>query len=312
MRLIYHYCSMDTFNIIMKNKTLRLCDITKSNDKLEKLWIYNNLEVAMENAFKEMNLTMTPRDGDGEDTYLAITKSDLDEVVRLESLVVCFSKAADLLSQWRGYANDGCGFAIGFDQDLLQKYLQRDERFRIEPIEYETYEQIKTLESDIKDGFLNCVLRNRLSSEQPLSGKGMDFSGYQDLFFDECEEISEDIVKQFEFSSCFMKNRAFIEEKEVRIVFASNFSLDLEEGYELDTKIKGTTKLSLGKIDYFVRGRKLVPFIDMNFSKAVKDGLIKKIIIGPKADVNEKELSTFLWHNGFDGVEIEKSRASYV
>lgn len=312
MRLIYHYCSMDTFNIIMKNKTLRLCDITKSNDKLEKLWIYNNLEVAMENAFREMNLTMTPRDGDAEDTYLAITKSDLDEVVRLESLVVCFSKAADLLSQWRGYANDGCGFAIGFDQDLLQKYLQWDERFRIEPIEYETYEQIKTLESDIKDGFLNCVLRNRLSSEQPLPGKGMDFSGYQDLFFDEYEEISEDIVKQFEFSSCFMKNRAFIEEKEVRIVFASNFSLDLEEGYELDTKIKGTTKLSLGKIDYFVRGRKLVPFIDMNFSKAVKDGLIKKIIIGPKADVSEKELSTFLWHNGFDGVEIEKSRASYV
>lgn len=29
---IYHYCSLETFNTIINNKTLRASDITKSND----------------------------------------------------------------------------------------------------------------------------------------------------------------------------------------------------------------------------------------------------------------------------------------
>ena len=128
MGLIYHYCSMDTFNIIMKNKTLRLSDITKSNDSQEKLLIYNHLKKAMTNAFKSLHLTIKPEDSDGVGSYLSTAKKDLDEVVHQKSLVICFSKAEDLLSQWRGYANDGRGFSIGFDLELLklhQDYLNQ-------------------------------------------------------------------------------------------------------------------------------------------------------------------------------------------
>ena len=47
---------MDTFNIIMKNKTIRLSDITKSNDSKEKILIYDHLESAIDQAFAEIKL----------------------------------------------------------------------------------------------------------------------------------------------------------------------------------------------------------------------------------------------------------------
>jgi len=37
--------------------------------------------------------------------------------------VACFSAADDLLSQWRAYADDGCGFAIGFNARYFEKLL---------------------------------------------------------------------------------------------------------------------------------------------------------------------------------------------
>ena len=36
--IVYHYCSLDTFNLIISNKTLRVSDIRKSNDSEELLW----------------------------------------------------------------------------------------------------------------------------------------------------------------------------------------------------------------------------------------------------------------------------------
>ena len=38
-KTIYHYCSLETFNSIITNKTLRLSDITKSNDSKELIYI---------------------------------------------------------------------------------------------------------------------------------------------------------------------------------------------------------------------------------------------------------------------------------
>lgn len=35
---IYHYCSLETFSQIVKNKTIRLSDLNKTNDYMEKKW----------------------------------------------------------------------------------------------------------------------------------------------------------------------------------------------------------------------------------------------------------------------------------
>ena len=40
------------------------------------------------------------------------------------ALGTCFSEERDLLSQWRGYANDGAGFSVTFDKEKLDRYCE--------------------------------------------------------------------------------------------------------------------------------------------------------------------------------------------
>ena len=49
--LIYHYCTMDTFVSIIKNQTIRLSDITKSNDSMELLWVEKYIREIFNEAF---------------------------------------------------------------------------------------------------------------------------------------------------------------------------------------------------------------------------------------------------------------------
>lgn len=37
-KIVYHFCNINTFYSIISNQTLRLSDITKSNDQLEITW----------------------------------------------------------------------------------------------------------------------------------------------------------------------------------------------------------------------------------------------------------------------------------
>lgn len=42
--LLYHYCNVETFLNIIRNKTIRLSDITKSNDNMEGKWLFTFVE----------------------------------------------------------------------------------------------------------------------------------------------------------------------------------------------------------------------------------------------------------------------------
>ena len=298
---------MDTFNLIMKNRTIRLSDITKSNDSKEKILIYDHLESAIDQAFAEINLPVRAKEQIGTDfaddyTYVEYFKKGLLEVHEESSLVACFSRNGDLLSQWRGYANDGCGFAIGFDRLLLEKYLKRDERFRVGPIEYDAAEQLRMIDSDVKEAFLDCVEWN---------GLDLDFSKNIEIFNDEIDEISYDLAERLDFSSCFMKKDTFREEDEVRIAFSSQIGIHTDRA-EIEKKIAGTTKLYLRDLDYLVRRNQFVLYADMSFEKALKDGLIKEVIIGPKVEMSVEEVRNYLWVRGYEEIEVRKSGISYI
>lgn len=45
----------------------------------------------------------------------------------MKTFCVCFSESKDKLSQWRGYAQDGKGIAIGFDRGVLEELNQISE-----------------------------------------------------------------------------------------------------------------------------------------------------------------------------------------
>jgi len=104
---IYHYCSLQSFESIITNKCLRLSNAFKSNDYYELNWIFK--------LMKEM----------GKFDYNYISKLEYIYHLGLISFfkphMICFSKEGDLLSQWRGYGNDGKGICIGFNREYFEK-----------------------------------------------------------------------------------------------------------------------------------------------------------------------------------------------
>ena len=68
------------------------------------------------------------------------------------SIYFCVSKDKDVLSQWRSYANDGQGVAIGFDVDFIEKHYSL---YGAEVI-YDKEKQYDILSQKISDS----VLRN--------------------------------------------------------------------------------------------------------------------------------------------------------
>jgi hypothetical protein len=66
--------------------------------------------------------------------------SGLEQVV--DGLGFCLSEDGDLLSQWRGYADDATGVSIGFSKDYLKQFAeasrgQEKSGFSLQRVEYE-------------------------------------------------------------------------------------------------------------------------------------------------------------------------------
>ena len=59
------------------------------------------------------------------------------------------------------------------------------------------------------------------------------------------------------------------------------------------------------------RRNQFVLYADMSFEKAVSDGLVKEIIIGPKVNMTVEEVVCYLWIRGYEGVEVRKSAITY-
>ena len=128
----YHYCSLDIFLNILKNKQIYLSDPLKMNDKLEIRWYLDKLN---EDGHKEDNTDSVferMRIRSGLEFSFDDLLNSLNSKGQRSIYISCFSQNRDLLSQWRAYANDGKGVSIGFD---LNKFLIAD-NFWIEEINY--------------------------------------------------------------------------------------------------------------------------------------------------------------------------------
>ncbi len=107
-RTLYHYCSVDTLIKILESRTIRLSDITKSNDKQEISFLFSNY------------VSYLKKESPNQDSPKALEY----EIKKLEEetdfLVVCFSENRDSLYMWNSYAKGGV--CIGFDKEKLKKW----------------------------------------------------------------------------------------------------------------------------------------------------------------------------------------------
>ena len=125
-KTLYHYCSIETFFHIIKTKAIWLSDIEKSNDSLELQYLkkeYAKWAKIICHVFADhQRKTNTPFDEKRLEALSSVL-SDISSLTITKTWVFCLSEKGDLLSQWRGYADDGYGVSIGFDARYLSNAI---------------------------------------------------------------------------------------------------------------------------------------------------------------------------------------------
>lgn len=277
-KILYHYCSVDGFFNIIKNATIWLSDVSKSNDYQECILCRDRINTVIEKIMSENEEDLKAW------KWGVAHGSELNRDIF--TYCACFSESCDQLSQWRGYANNGKGMAIGFDVDLLMELAEADKhRISFAPIIYDMEEQNKYVKEIVEDNF------------RKLEVKGIGHVG---------AELNTDYRLKFPF----IKNSSFSEEKEWRVAICSRpgaYKNKLSNNYEFS------------EVRYRVANEKLISYIEMSFKK-IKKELIKEIWIGPKAEVEIYDVESFLnacgyyegiAYNSDEPILIRKSVSSY-
>ena len=109
--VVYHYCSVETFYHIISNHTLRLSDIEKSNDFMEKKWATRQCLSYIEQNIRSpyYPCSVNPERAAALLEEMKLQFAEYNTMI----LAACFSSRRDLLSQWRGYGDNGYGVCIG-------------------------------------------------------------------------------------------------------------------------------------------------------------------------------------------------------
>ena len=313
MSNIYHYCRLETFDKIIRNKCIRLSDLNKTNDYMEKRWIFNVLEQAMNEELAAQglsdNLLKSFFSNKKKASHFSYLLDLLEDYLNTSTitLISCFSQSGDLLSQWRAYAEDGYGVSIGFNYDLIKKLKNRKKNVDVGKVIYNKVKQINKLKEIINHSIE--FLRDLKHKNEVIDNKSfhMYFINNFDLF---CEHFAKGI----EYASCYIKNPAFKEEKEVRIVFEDAY--DLEKLPDKD-KHPFNIKQDIGqfcmeKIQYYFRNNMLVAYADIHFEKLVDFNIIQEIVLGPKSKLTKSGVKAYLLSNGYDinQINVRESRAT--
>lgn len=214
-----------------------------------------------------------------------------------DGLGFCLSEEGDLLSQWRGYAADASGVAIGFSWSYLQtlaasKGGSGTPGFSLDQVEYSpsghetqvepTYSKMrKLLEAGAFKPVLRTLLDTRSDEELEAEEKRIDQAS-RDILLTALELFP----KLF-----FLKAPAFAEEREWRLV--SILVRDLAD----DCLHRAIADRVIPYRKYELAGNDISPIVD--------------VILGPKHQTPPNIVRDFLKRNGFGEVPVRRSNATY-
>lgn len=277
-KILYHYCSVETFFNIIVNSTLWLSDVEKSNDYQECILCREYVNEFIEKYLQE--------DIQAIKAWKHWYNAGIETSYSTRTFAICFSESCDQLSQWRGYAQDGQGIAIGFDIAILEALNQISEHH----IAFK-----KVIYDDIQE-YIQEIVDDNI---EKLAYKGVG-------------HIALELNQNYRMKFPFVKNKCFHEEQEWRAVVCSQIG---------KYNIPGSNEINFSKIKYRVADGKLIPYIEMNFAN-VKKNFIKEIWIGPKARVEIEDVENFLSFSGYyeniengynsqEPIKIVKSSATY-
>lgn len=143
--LLYHYCSCNAFAGIVSTKSLWLSDLFSTNDSEEHRWLRKLATEVIESEVKQPTRAW-------DEATLRILQAmpvDCDEIGDI--YLGCFSRRDDSLGQWRAYAGDGHGVAIGFSKAFMAAKQERMGRRYLELLDV-VYERDRQRELVLEGG----------------------------------------------------------------------------------------------------------------------------------------------------------------
>lgn len=280
--ILYHYCSSETLLAILTGEKIRFTDANLLNDAFEGRWGYRVFEQAADRILKREGIPeAVPR----------VEKAFFDKVDEIitgrtsvhHSFLACFSTEWDSLPQWRAYANDGRGFAVGIAASALKALP-----VSLLKVEYDPKEQVTEM--------MAALLATYMSYQE----KG-EFA--QD-FTTDCALIG---AWAFGF-----KNPSFVSEQEIRCLHVADF-IRIGENVKLKSVVDpdqfGPDEGPL--IQYQSRGGCITPYLDMPLSWGNSQSPIREIVMGPRCPNALGNVFLMLGSFDLDHVVVRQSTSSY-
>lgn len=282
--IIYHYCSAVAFKDIIESGKIRFSDANLMNDVAESQYGYKIFE---EGASKLLNLVDKIPELKGFDEKFLDNMDDCIGPSQLTThpFLACFSRDGDLLSQWRGYADDATGFAIGFSAIEMRKLLPA----MFLEVCYDKEKQVDEMAAAI----MACYKENE--QEKRKFGR---------KFIETCSLLSATMYA--------LKSPAFVEEKEIRAVHAVKVEINenrwllTDEGGVVDGKNIGGES-----IKFRVKNGAIASYLDIPFRRESAHQPIRRIVLGPKNENGPGNVNYLLGANGYGKVELAESAATY-
>ena len=286
MTVLYHYCSNAAFHSIVENRSIRLSALSLSSDTMEGKLVTDVIaQMAKSDGLDQANIQR-----------LKESVSLLEQII--EGLGFCLSEEGDLLSQWRGYADDASGVSVGFSKKYLEKLSEdslnpQKSGFTLQKVEYEyesqkkriqaTYDQIKELinQGAYKPFKYQTILKFKTDKEIEAENKIIK-KAFSNL----------SVTVLFLFSELFLlKTKAFQEEQEWRLI-----------SYLIKT---GDAECCIQSFP-----DKIVPYRKFSLSNLEENSIVE-VILGPKNNTPKYVIDGFLKQNKFENVNVIRSEASY-
>ncbi|HDS1578376.1 TPA: DUF2971 domain-containing protein [Stenotrophomonas maltophilia] len=266
--LLYHYCSPQTFLAIIQGKKLRFSDVLAMNDFSESRWGAELLG----RCLNEHGSSWARR-------LAAVLSSDYELAHHLSiTAACCFSRRGDVLSQWRAYADDATGFAIGFDPKQLKMMDAR-----LLGVVYKQEDQTSIVRQVLKD------------IEGEAHRRGVDI-----------EETSERVVDIL-LDAVGFKNPCFSEEDEVRSIH--RIGLNHMDGGRVQPIYPNGGGARSAEVMFRMRGSTPVAYVDL--ALPCEDPGVRQIVVGPKAQLDLRAMKIFLGTLGYERVQIVESSVTY-
>lgn len=299
---LYHYTNLHSLKAIVENQSLLCSNSAYLNDKKEYLYGLELFRNVLNNKKEKVQgLELKIIDG---------IQKELDAKKISNHFVTCFSREGDLLSQWRAYADDGKGIAIGFDLNkLIEGFQNKATGFYVQ---YDKEANEELVEKIITTIIAYCI--------QTIEGIKEEVTATDFINQGVIKEISELIDKYVGY----FKHSSFEEEKEFR------FEMSVDEQFKESVdeilyrvgrnnllvpykELKTNYKLEQEKLKKLSDDQQPLATLSMNRSLKIKSLPITKIIIGPSLDfdLNSYAIEQFLKKHDYNNVAISPSEVPY-